>query len=641
MKQIDNHWTRGIYSDGSSDYLSNCHPKSGETLTIYLRVPTKSPIQSVHLWGSQKGSPFLRTGYRQEEDQRYRKWRMKVLLEGRVLRYNFVLVSNGKAWIYNQLGTFEGIPASEHDFKIISDFECPRWVYGRTFYQIFPDRFHNGDETTTPIDGSKSSYGAQIRRMDWNAKPLEYDEGRCLDFFGGDLPGIGEKLDYLESLEINALYLNPIFQAPSHHKYDCQDYLKVDPAFGGNQGLENLIKDCKRRDMRLILDISVNHVGSTHHWFNREGVYGPDTGVFQNRNDPAGAYFVGSGSEFHRWDGVDELLTLNYDSPELRKIIYKDPRSVLKFWLQEPYGTDGWRFDVGHSMAREGHPHLYREIWQEIREELKALDPEKYLMAELWEDPEEYLQGDQWDACMNYQGFLRPVRSFLGEKDWFLRGVLGKKRGEPGDANSLKNALLHIRAKLPFQIQNLQFNLLNSHDIYRFYHLKPFDFQRHRLCAILLMTYPGVPSIYYGDEQEIGGHTHSNEGCRYPMVWKDSPESSPSFLLYSSLGRLRKRSKALRYGGFLTLFSDGGIFAYARFLEGECILCVLSNEAVSREISIPLELINPIAATPLKELFSRYGDLDSSRDTVSVQVPPNDGLIFSNISEKGDPDPMI
>ena len=128
-------------------------------------------------------------------------------------------------------------------------------------------------------------------------------------------------------------------------------------------------------------------------------------------------YFVKLGSNFHKWAGVDELITLNYTSQSLRELMYRQENSILKSWLQEPYGIDGWRFDVGHSTAREGHDQLYKLIWQEIRQELKALDPQKYLMAELWEDPEEFLQGDQWDACMNYHGFLRPIRAFLGEHD--------------------------------------------------------------------------------------------------------------------------------------------------------------------------------------------------------------------------------
>ena len=570
-------WIDEIYSDGSTDYLTNPHPKRGEDLGIFLRTPASPKLRSVHLWGSQKGESFLKNCSSVYQGKDYGRWRVKVRILGRILRYSFVLVFEHQTWIYNQSGVFERVPSAEHDFKIISDFECPTWVYGRTFYQIFTDRFFNGSPKLNPLDGSTSSYGKRIHQMPWTAKPLEYKQGRCLDFFGGDLPGIQKKLHYLKTLGVTALYLNPIFHAPSHHKYDCQDYSQVDPAFGGNEALENLMVKCRNEDIRVILDISINHVGSSHRWFNREKVYGEHSGAYQNPKDPAQEYFVKLGSNFHKWAGVDELITLNYTSQSLRELMYRQENSILKSWLQEPYGIDGWRFDVGHSTAREGHDQLYKLIWQEIRQELKALDPQKYLMAELWEDPEEFLQGDQWDACMNYHGFLRPIRAFLGEHDWFLRYILGQKRASCGDAKMLYEGLEQIRNKLPFQIQNLQFNMLNSHDIHRFYNLKPFAIGKHRLAAILLLTYPGVPCIYYGDEIALDGHTRTNEGYRFPMNWAHQNTTRPLFRMYAKLSHLRSESQTLKYGGYRTLYADGGVFAYARFLGGECIISIASK----------------------------------------------------------------
>ena len=631
MNRVERKWLGEIYSDGSTDYLSNPSPRKGEVIDIFLRTPNTSNLSSVHLWGSQKGEPFLRNSNLIHQGRDYYRWRARVKILGRILRYNFVIVFHGKTWIYNQAGIFERVPSSEHDFKIISDFECPSWVHGRSFYQIFTDRFFNGDSNLNPQNGSISSYGTKIRQMHWNAKPLEYEQGRCLDFFGGDLPGIQKKLNHLQDLGINALYLNPIFHAPSHHKYDCQDYFKVDPAFGGNQALENLMKECHGRDIKVILDISINHVGSSHRWFNREGIYGKGVGAYQNPEDHTQEYFVKSDSEFHKWAGVDELLTLNYASQSLREIMYRQQNSILKYWLGEPYGIDGWRFDVGHSTAREGEDHQYREVWQEIRHELKTLDSEKYLMAELWEDPEEYLQGDQWDACMNYHGFLRPVRTFLGEQDWFLRHVLGKKRELPGDAKTLNDGLQQIRTKLPFQIQNLQFNLLNSHDIHRFYNLKPFPFSKHRLAAILLFSYPGVPCIYYGDEVALAGHTKTNEGYRFPMNWEPKNQDLKVFDLYAMLCRLRLKSKALKGGGYQSLFINGGIFAFARFLEGECVISIVSNESEQRAIQINLRLLKPLISTQITEIFGRHKPIDGSKTIIKVEVPPNDGLIFSNL----------
>jgi alpha-glucosidase len=625
-------WKEGVYSDGSSDFLSHTQPALQDRVTFKVRIPVESPVDSVHFWGSQKGTPFLKPMKLDSSCARFRTYRVKKKLEGRVLRYCFVLLQDGNFWIYNQAGLFDYIPSAEHEFRLLANFDCPDWVYGRTFYQIFPDRFCNGNPELTPRTGQYSFHGHQVIRRDWDSKPLEYQEGRCLDFYGGDLCGIEQKLSYLKSLGVDALYLNPIFHAPSHHKYDCQDFENVDPHFGGNQDLEKLMSTCKLHDFRVILDISVNHVGSSHIWFNREERYGKKVGAYHDPACMEAEFFIRSGSQFHQWAGVDELLTLNYLSSSLRDRIYRKEDSILKKWLKKPYEIDGWRFDVGHCMAREGNQEMYREVWGEIRTELKALGANFYLMAEFWEDPEEFLQGDMWDACMNYFGFLRPVRAFLGEKDWFLKSALGKKRGKVTGAATLERSLRQSRAKLPFQIQNLQFNLLNSHDIHRFFHLQPFQFSQHRLCAILLMTYPGVPSIFYGDEQEISGHIRTNEGCRFPLPWNESNESSRGFHLYSVLARFRKQSEVLGYGGYLPLLMEAGIFAYARFLKGECVLCVVSNETEPREVTLPIGLVGTLISNSFEELFGHHKTLEVCEMEISVTVPPGDGLIFSNLN---------
>jgi alpha-glucosidase len=623
-------WKDCLHSDGSPEFLHPQNPSRGSKITLKIRTLKDHPLTQLYLQFNQRGQLNLKPLQKMNTGQFFEIYGTTLKLKDKSTPYSFVLYSASEVYYYDQAGLSKTPGETQHQFRILVGFQELDWVTGRTFYQIFPDRFFCKNEYLTPKDKEYSFQGHYSKKMDWDAKPLEFKEGHCLDFFGGDLPGVLSKLDYLQNLGVSALYLNPIFHAASHHKYDCQDYKQVDPHLGGNQSLVELVEGCQKRDIAVILDISVNHTGSSHRWFNQEGDYGDTTGAFNNQESIEHRFYLKRGRGFHHWAGVDSLLTLNYGSEALRAEIYGNTDSVLKHWLKEPYSINGWRFDVGHCMAREGQGPDYLQVWRELRCELKQTKPSAWLMAEFWDDPFEFLQGDCWDSSMNYYGFLRPVRRFLGETDWTLRNTLAFQ--EPATATELQTMLDQVRTKLPFQMQNQQFNLLGSHDIHRLYNRPGFTFDQHRLAAILLMTYPGLPCIYYGDEQELMGHLKSNEGYRYPLRWYEGQEKEAAFLLYQGLARLRQKTKALGNGGYKVLFCKGKTLAYARFINQDCILSVVSMEDKTESLSLPLILAGDFTSKSVfKELFHNHSPLKFSRKSQAIKIPGKSGLIFTNL----------
>ncbi|WDU84385.1 alpha-amylase family glycosyl hydrolase [Caloramator sp. Dgby_cultured_2] len=323
--------------------------------------------------------------------------------------------------------------------------------------------------------------------------------------------------------------------------------------------------------MKIILDISINHTGDTHHWFKEKRDF----------------YYFYDDENYESWCGVKSLPVLKYENPEVRNAIYKDEKSVLKYWLTEPYCIDGWRFDVGHYTAKVKGSTIYREIWREIRRELKTLNKDAYLIAEHWTDAEEYLQGDMWDSIMNYFGFFRPVRKYLGENDlftgWKIKNPMKTKNG----INFSKEVMQHF-ARLPYIIQGMQFNLLSSHDVHRF-HNSPTISRKNILTGIvMLLTFIGIPCIYYGDEIGLEGDLGDLSNCRYPFNWDEKKWDKEIYETYKRLIALRRKEKVLIDGSFKILTADDSSISYARFNEDEAIIFINSQDKEERTIYIPL-----------------------------------------------------
>ena len=618
-------WLESVHSDGTAEFVSDPHPKPFDTVKIRIRMYEDAPVKHVILRSLPNGSERLTEMRLVKKERGLAYYEAELKINERRVQYHFYLVTADTIYFYTQKEITTYVPDHSYDFVLLSDYAQPAWVKDAVFYQIFPDRFCNGEKSNDVLSGEYAHDGHPTIRMErWNDVPLTYQQGFCMDFYGGDLQGIREKIPYLKELGVTALYLNPIFTAPSVHKYDCIDYLHVDPHFGGDEALAELSRALHENGMRLILDISINHTGTAHRWFNRDGLYfEKSVGAYNNPDAPErGYYFFDQNNRYHGWFGNDHMPTLNYTAESLRDAVYRAEDAVLKKWLKPPYSIDGWRFDVADVFARNDAVQLADELWPEIRKHLRAVNPEAYVLAEDWGDCAHRLQGDSWDSAMNYYGCGRPIRQFLGEPDLFMaRFPMLAKVPYRMTAQDLKNRVTEHLAKLPYAMWENQFNLFDSHDASRLHNNPRVHPEEYRGAVIFQFLLPGAPSVYYGDEAGIDGILGSNEGCRHPMPWDSGFEKGDAFRLYQTVIRCRREHAALRRGGMKFLCAEGRVLAMARFTEDEVFVGVLSGE--DRDVTVRLPLGAVGAKAPLREIFGKelcFRELDGHSVGLTVRA---------------------
>ena len=428
--------------------------------------------------------------------------------------------------------------------------EVPDWIRGAVIYQIFPDRFANGDPSNDPADVDP-----------WGSPP------RHRSFQGGDLAGIREHLDYLADLGVDVIYLNPVFLSPSNHRYDAVDFEQVDPVLGGNAALSSLVESAHERRMRIVLDASFNHChprffafqdlvekgesSSYRNWFIvddwpvRIKVRDPLRGwqaewlpIWAGQAGIELDYVADPGPAieptYEAWYGVPTMPRVNLADPGARAYMLE----IGRRWISE-FGIDGWRLDV----ARYVDPDFWIDFRQEVREE----DPETYLLAEVFGDAGDWLQGDRFDATMNYT-FRDICLRFLARDE--------------ADARETSDALTHLWALYSWPVTLANQNLLGSHDTVRFLTAADDQTWRLELATILQLTFPGAPGIYYGDE--IGMTGKSDPDCRRAFDWNRDPLRHPLAQMVASLTELRRRYPVLREGEWRPLPSSRDLLAFAR-----------------------------------------------------------------------------
>ncbi len=620
-------WLESVHSDGTAAFVSNPAPKLFETVTVRIRMYEDAPVKYVFLRYVPNGAERLLEMHTAKKEHGFVYYEVPLQINENRVQYQFYLVCEDVVYFYTQKEITTYVPDQTYDFVLLADYVQPEWVKEAVFYQIFPERFCNGDPSNDVKTGEYSQSGFPTIAMDsWDAKPLTYQEGHCLDFYGGDLQGVKEKIPYLKELGVTAVYLNPIFIAPSVHKYDCLDYFHVDPHFGGDEALAELSAALHENGMKLILDISINHTGIDHKWFNRDGIwFDKSVGAYNNPDSKErGYYFFGQNNTYHGWFGVETLPTLNYTSESLREVIYRAEDSVLKKWLKPPYSIDGWRFDVADVFARNDAVQLDHELWPEIRKSIRDVNPQAYILAEHWRDCAEYMQGDEWDSPMNYYGCGRVIRQFLGEPDLFMaRNEILASVPYKMTAQDVKNRVMEHLAKLPYALWENQFNLFDSHDVSRLHNNPKVHPEEYRGAVIFQFLLTGAASIYYGDEAGIDGVIDSNEGCRYPMPWDSNFKDTEVFKLNQTMARLKAEHKALSHGGMKFLYAEGNVVAIARFWENEVFVGVISTEDKDVKIRLPLGAVGAACPMGTTDVFGKvlaYARLDDNSIELTVKA---------------------
>jgi len=599
---IKQDWQNSVFHTGTTDFLSNAFPALGETIEVCIFIPSDAPVEKVVLRTCPNGEQQFTTMVRSKSKGQMISWHAPLKINERIVPYRFGIQTDESVWWVNAAGISMQEPFSLFDFKILADFSPIDWLQNAIFYQIFPDRFANGDKENDPIMENLGYRNIMRNTFPWGQKAPD-EVKNLLAFYGGDLQGIDQNLDYLRMLGINAIYLNPVFTAFSNHRYDVIDYERVDPVLGGDQALLDLKRNMDAINIRLILDIVPNHCGYGHPWFQKALVdaYSEEAGFF---------YFDHHPDAYESWMGHAMLPKLNYSSTELRHRMYLDENSVMQRWLKPPFNADGWRVDVANMLGRRDADQKDHEVISEIRQSVKRAKSDAYLMGENFFEASSQLQGDGWDGVMNYTGFSNPLIFWLKGYYQDALGWNGELSStKPWSTDTLVKSWQDHLAAIPWQIALQQFNLLGSHDTPRIRTLLAGNDVLHQLAAIVQFTFPGVPCLYYGDE--IGLMDEPGFGSRNCMQWDQARWNTTMLTFYRQLIDFRKNSETLQIGAFQVLYAEEDFFIYQRFYNEDHILISANRSECHRPaetIKIPnLGLPNP------KEFKSLFSD-----DTIKV-----------------------
>lgn len=581
----------------------------GEFFEVTLKTESL-PFSRVQLRYEPDNEEYLIDMTDEGQEGRLRVWkaRFRKNQDRDITHYLFKLILDNTQYWLDARGVQKRMPGKEYHFKVNTVDQPPEWISEQVFYQIFPERFCNGNPDITTkaetIMVGDREYKKVVKQ--WGELPGNYDGSAAREFFGGDLAGIKSKLDYLQNLGVTALYLNPIFTSHSNHKYDTNDYFTVDPAFGTNEEFAELSKDIHQRGMRIVLDAVVNHTSVSHEWFDINDDTGK--GAYSHpRSEYRDFYlFDGSSRDYVGWKGIGSLPVLNFCNQTLKEKIYQGEDSVIRHWLKAPYHIDGWRFDVIH-MLGEGEGALNNAHYvSEFRKTVKAENPDAYVLGEHFFEATQWLQGDQEDGAMNYYGFAQPVRAFLAECDISYEPI-------SLPVTEFVEWLLESKAKLPWKNQLAQLNQLDSHDTSRFLTLLKGDESKMKLASMLLFTYVGTPCLYYGTE--VGLEGGGDPDCRRCFPW-DRVEESSWLPFYNKLINVRKSSPELQRGDFVLLDYSDNHMVYARTLGEDKTVVAFSVE--SQEVGIPVWKLGLEAGEVTSQIDDSHYSFDNGAPTIQL-----------------------
>ena len=615
-----------LFHDGSSQFCK--YNEKSDTYTFILRTTIGAVNQAfMAIDGYEMRMSHMDT------KGRFDYYAINLALGTKMIKYHFRTVGQYRLY-YNVFGASEHF-SEEWEFEFTPGFKTPDWAKGAVMYQIMVDRFNNGDKSNDVMTNEYAYIGRGVSKVENWMEPPAVDGTR--QFYGGDLQGVIDKLEYLEKLGVEVIYFNPIFVSPSNHKYDTQDYDYIDPHFGkivndngklledgdnnnehaqrykvrttdlanleaSNKLFVELVEKAHAHGIKIIIDGVFNHCGSFNKWMDKEKFYTKNknykSGAYISKDSPYNLYFKfledrwPDNNSFEGWWGFDTLPKLNYEgSKELCDYIIE----VGKKWVSPPYNVDGWRLDVAADL---GHSQEFNhEFWKKFRKAVKEANPEAIILAEHYGDANSWLQGDQWDTIMNYDGFMDPVT-------WFLTGVDkhsdNSNPGMRGDAGTFKLTMQYQMSRMQNQSLLVAMNELSNHDHSRFLtrtnhivgrvdklgsevanqNVNKFVFME---AVIIQMTWPGAPTVYYGDEAGVCGFTDPDNRRTYP--WGHEDKELIDF--HKAAIKMHKENEVLRTGSYKQLYSAHNVIAYGRFTSDDAVIVVVNNGEDEIRVNIP------------------------------------------------------
>ncbi len=664
---------KALFSDGTKDYRSPAEPRENDKVTIRFRTK-RDNVDMVWLCSREKKQRMKRTETKWDFDY----YSVEIQLGSEPFFYYFKVVTGILECYYDRYGVNDK-PREEYYFCIVPGFSTPEWAKGAVMYQILVDRFYNGNPAGDVLDGEYYYVDGPTKHVEnWAHCPQGIS---VREFYGGDLEGVRQKLDYLQELGIEVLYFNPLFVSPSNHKYDCQDYDYIDPHVSNivvdegavlpegckdntqaaryitrvtdkrnleasNAYFAKFVEEVHAHGMKIILDGVFNHCGSFHKWLDREKLYeqqgGYAPGAYVSGESPYRDFFAFQNQEawpdngsYEGWWGFETLPKLNYEgSQELWNYVL----DIGRKWVSPPYNVDGWRLDVAADLGHS--PEVNHRFWKEFRKAVKEANPNAVILAEHYGDPKSWLLGDEWDTIMNYDAFMEPITWFLTGMEKHSDEYRGECFGNPGD---FEGAMRHHMTRFMTSSLQCAMNELSNHDHSRFLTRTNKKVGRAeqlgtdaagrginkavmKEAVVFQMTWPGAPTLYYGDEAGQVGFTDPDNRRTYP--WGSEDMDLLNF--HREMIRIHKEHEAFKTGSIQFVWGEYNFLCYARYNRREHFLVVLNNDAVSRTVEMVVWPVGLPKECELEQIMYSHED-GFSTNPVTYEV--KDGKLNITLTE--------
>ncbi len=674
---------KALFCDGTKEYRIPNEPDKYDQVTLRFRTG-RGNVDKVNIVVNSVKYDMKK----ESTDKLFDYYSYSIQLGEELVSYYFEIISGTVICYYHQKGSSKDIQ-EQYSYMIMPGFHTPAWAKGAVFYQIFVDRFYNGNPDNDVLEREYSYIGEHVTKVsDWNKYPASMG---VREFYGGDLQGVIEKLDYLSDLGIDAIYFNPLFVSPSNHKYDIQDYDYIDPHFGvilkeegkvleedqksnkdaslyisrvtskknleaSNELFIHLVEEAHKRGIKVILDGVFNHCGSFNKWLDKERIYENEKeyekGAYIDSNSPYRSFFRFKGKQwpynerYDGWWGHDTLPKLNYEeSPKLFEYIM----DIARKWVSPPYNADGWRLDVAADLGQTiEYNHMF---WKEFRRNVKEANPDAIILAEHYGNSSSWLKGDEWDTVMNYDAFMEPIT-------WFLTGVEKHSDEFRGDqlnnSDNFINSMVHHMTNMNYQSLEVAMNELSNHDHSRFLtrtnhmqgrtsNLGPKAAEENinmgifREAVVMQMTWPGAPTIYYGDEAGVCGWTDPDNRRTYP--W--GQEDTELIEFHKELIRLRNRYETLKTGSLKFLGNQLGYVSYGRFDQQDQFVVAVNNNRTPITANIPVWEIGVLESDKVEEMFrsDEHGYYMNQKmypvknGGITITLEPFEAIILKNTKE--------